>query len=149
VLTNETTERPSRSDDTDTAIRVISIIFFMISTRTHGILDYTFGALLLIAPWFTDWDKFSPEAWPLVAAGFAAIVYSVLTAYELGVVPLIPMRVHLALDFTSGLFLASSPWLFGFADRIFLPHLLAGLFEIGAVLMTRKSAVAQPRAIHA
>ena len=30
-----------------------------------------------------------------------------------------------------------SPWLFGFSDRVYLPHLIVGLFEIGTSLMTR------------
>jgi hypothetical protein len=45
--------------------------------------------------------------------------------------------VHLLLDAASGLLLAVSPWLFGFADRVFWPHLVIGLVEIGAALTTR------------
>jgi hypothetical protein len=33
--------------------------------------------------------------------------------------------------------LALSPWLFGFADRLFWPRLIVGLREIGAGLTTR------------
>jgi hypothetical protein len=47
------------------------------------------------------------------------------------------MRMHLLLDIASGMLLAASPWLFGFADRVFLPHLVVGLFEIVAGLATR------------
>ncbi len=41
------------------------------------------------------------------------------------------------IDVASGALLALSPWLFGFADRVFWPHLIIGLREIGAKLMTR------------
>jgi hypothetical protein len=47
------------------------------------------------------------------------------------------MPVHLATDVAAGALLAVSPWLFGFADRVYLPHLVVGLFEIAAGLMTR------------
>lgn len=72
--------------------------------------------------------------------GAALIVYSLLTDYELGVVKVIPMPVHLALDGISGLFLAASPWLFGFADEswnVWVPHLVVGIVEILAALTTQ------------
>ena len=60
-----------------------------------------------------------------------------MTDYELGVMRVIPMPVHLGIDIASGALLALSPWLFGFADRVFWPHLVVGIFEIGAGLTTR------------
>ena len=49
----------------------------------------------------------------------------------------IPTRVHGMLDYASGLLLIVAPYLFGFADRVYWPHLILGLAEIGAGLMTR------------
>jgi hypothetical protein len=68
--------------------------------------------------------------------GIAALAYSLLTAYELGAAPLIPMTGHLALDFFSGAFLAVSPWLLGFHDQVWIPHVLFGVMEMGAALTT-------------
>jgi hypothetical protein len=65
------------------------------------------------------------------------LVYSLLTKYEMGLSKVLPFRVHLTLDMIGGLFLAVSPWLFVFADRVWAPHLVLGLLEAGAVLMTR------------
>jgi hypothetical protein len=39
----------------------------------------------------------------------------------------------------SGILLAASPWIFGFADTVYLPHLILGIAEIGAALMTQKN----------
>jgi len=75
-----------------------------------------------------------------MALGIATIFYSVLTAYELGVVSIVPMPVHLVLDALSGLALALSPFLFGFAGRIATPYILLGLFEILFSLITRTRA---------
>ena len=47
------------------------------------------------------------------------------------------MPVHLGLDFASGVLLAASLWLFGFADRISTPHFVLGLLEVGVALTTR------------
>ena len=72
-----------------------------------------------------------------VALGAGALLYSLLTDYELGLVRALPMTLHLGLDFCSGALLAVSPWLFGFADDVWLPHVAFGLFEIGAALLTQ------------
>lgn len=109
----------------------------VIPTRTHGMLDYGMGALLMVAPWLLGFADSGPEMWVPILLGAGVIVYSLLTDYELGVARAIPMPTHLALDAAGGVLLAASPWLFGFADEVWLPHLVLGLLEIGASLMTR------------
>jgi hypothetical protein len=106
-------------------------------TRLHGIIDYLWGVALLAAPWLFGFADGGPAQWLAVVFGIGAILYSLVTDYELGLVRLIPMSLHLMLDGLAGAFLAVSPWLFGFADRIFLPHLLFGLFSVAASLITR------------
>jgi hypothetical protein len=108
-----------------------------IPTRVHGALDYLWGALLLATPWLLGFAQGGPETWIAVALAVGAIVYSLVTDYELGVARVISMRGHLLLDFLGGLLLAASPWLFGFADRVWLPHAAFGLFSVAASLMTR------------
>ena len=99
-------------------------------------LDYLVGALLIAAPWLFDFAEGGAETWVPVALGVSALMYSLMTDYELGLTRTISMRTHLTLDLLSGLLLAASPWIFGFAERVYLPHLLLGIFEIGASLMT-------------
>ena len=60
-----------------------------------------------------------------------------MTAYELGVLRVLPMELHLGLDALAGALLAASPWLFGFAREVYLPHLLFGLFSVVASFITR------------
>lgn len=109
----------------------------IIPTRIHGILDYLMGAVLIVAPWVLDFADGGPEQWVPVILGVGVILYSLLTNYELGVARVIPMAVHLGLDLAGGVVLAASPWVFGFSDEIWWPHLILGLLEIGASLMTR------------
>jgi SPW repeat len=108
-----------------------------IPTRVHGALDYLWGALLLAAPWLLGFARGGAETWTAIVFGIGAIVYSLLTDYELGVARVLSMRGHLLLDLLGGALLAASPWLFGFADRVRLPHVAFGLFSIAASLMTR------------
>ena len=107
-----------------------------IPTRTHGILDYVVGALLVVAPWLLGFADGGPAQWVPVILGLGVIVYSLLTNYELGLARVIPMPVHLGLDFLGGLVLAASPWLFGFADQIIWPHLLIGVIEMITAVST-------------
>lgn len=107
-----------------------------IPTRVHGMLDYLVGLLLIAAPWLLGFADGTWAQWSAIIVGIAALIYSLLTRYELGLVKVIPMPTHLALDALSGLFLAASPWLFGFADRIWWPHVLVGLVEIFFALTT-------------
>ena len=109
----------------------------VIPTRLHGMLDYGMGLLLIIAPWLLGFADGGPEQWVPVILGAGVILYSLLTDYELGVARIIPMPVHLGLDVAGGVVLAASPWIFGFADEIWWPHVVLGVLEIGAGLMTR------------
>ena len=108
-----------------------------IPTRTHGVIDYLMGVLLIVAPYLLGFADGTAAQWVPQIVGAALIGASLLTDYELGVVRVIPMPVHLGLDVAAGLLLAASPWLFGFADRVLWPHLILGLAEIGAGLTTR------------
>lgn len=107
-----------------------------ISTKTHGILDYVLGALLIVAPWLLGFNQGGAETWVPVMLGAGVILYSLFTRYELGVVKVIPMSGHLTLDFIGGALLAASPWLFGFSQIVSTPHLVLGLLEMGAALTT-------------
>jgi hypothetical protein len=99
-------------------------------------LDYTMGIILIIAPWLFQFGRGGAETWIFIILGAAVIFYSLLTNYELGAVRILSMPTHLWLDGISGALLALSPWLFGFADLVYLPHLIFGLLEIGAAVMT-------------
>ena len=111
----------------------------MIPTRIHGILDYATALLLLLAPWLFDFYRSAPATWVPVVLAAGALIYSVFTDYEAGVVKQLPMPVHLGLDAGSGVLLAASPWLFGFAGSVWEPHVVIGLFEIVVAALTRRT----------
>lgn len=98
------------------------------------------GIVLILSPRIFGLESGSPEAVVPVTFGWAALIYSALTRYELGLIKVVSFRTHLALDLMSGIFLAASPWLLGFAERVWVPHLMLGCVEIGAVLLTGRSA---------
>jgi hypothetical protein len=110
-----------------------------LSTKVHGVLDYLMGVLLIVSPWVLNFHRGGAETWIPVVLGAGAIVYSLLTDYELGAFKTLSMPAHLTLDLLSGIFLAVSPWLFNFDEYVYLPHLILGIAEIGASLVTKKT----------
>jgi hypothetical protein len=109
----------------------------IIPTRIHGVLDYVMGIVLIASPWVFDFSDGGVKTWLPVVLGAGTILYSLFTDYELGVVGAIPMPVHLVIDLVAGILLAASPWLFGFSDEVKYPHLILGLLEIGAVVLSQ------------
>lgn len=108
----------------------------IIPSRVHGAMDYLIGGLLILMPWLSGLPRTEPSGFLFIALGVAAIIYSFFTRYEWGVVPLLPMPGHLGLDLVHGALLAASPWLFDFADSVWVPHLALGLFEITVVVLS-------------
>jgi hypothetical protein len=111
-------------------------MFRIVPTRIHGFVDYLIGLAVVLMPFILGRGA-GPQTWLPVLLGGGLIVYSLLTEYEVGVVPLISMPAHLILDGLSGLFLASSPWLLGFAYLVWVPHLVLGLALVGAATITQ------------
>jgi hypothetical protein len=107
------------------------------STFLHGIGDYIGGIVLILAPYLFGFATGGIAQWLPMILGAVVIVYSLFTDFELGVVRVIPVRLHLIFDGIGGLFLAASPWLFGVSSEVFLPHLIFGILEIGASLTTK------------
>lgn len=108
-----------------------------VPTRVHGVADWLMGALLVALPWLLALDRGSAEGLIPLGLGAAALLVTFFTDHELGVVRRIPMTAHLWVDGLAGALLATSPWLFGFADRVWLPHLMLGLTEVVASLVTK------------
>lgn len=110
----------------------------IISTKLHGVLDYVVGIILIASPWIFNFDNGTAAQWVPVIIGIMVLLMSLMTNYELGMIKKIPMATHLTMDVIAGIILALSPWIFGFADQVYLPHLVIGIFSIGTGLMTER-----------
>jgi len=109
-----------------------------LSTKVHGLLDYLGGITIVLSPFLFWTTAMEADLWVPVIMGAALILVSVWTDYEWGAFKSISMRSHLAIDTIAGVLLAASPWLFGFADVVYWPFVIFGLFEIGSALITKK-----------
>lgn len=112
----------------------------VIPTGVHGMIDYAASGALYATPALLGLSDVPPSSRTLRVASGAAVASSLLTDYELGVVKVVPMPVHLMLDAMSGALIAASPWLLGFAkegSRYWLPHALMGTTEVLVALMSK------------
>jgi len=110
-------------------------------TKVHGVLDYVVGLALILAPnIFQFADVGGPAVFIPRLLGVVLIAYSLFTRYELGVIKVISMPYHLIVDFLAALFLALSPFLFGFSNKtanVWLPHVVVGIAVIAVVIVSK------------
>jgi SPW repeat len=113
-----------------------------IPTRFHAPLDYIVGFALIAAPWIFQFSEHTAAMVVPIVLGIGLIGYSLFTDYELGVWKVAPMAVHNLIDVVAGLMLATSPWVFGFADEsanVWVPHVLVGLAAVFLGLTTKQA----------
>ncbi len=124
-----------------------------VPTWLHGYFDYIGGIGLIAAPFVFGFFNVGGVAVILpMVLGVGLILYSLLTNYERGIpaLKLIPMPVHLILDFVASALLAASPFLFGFynqAPNVWLPHVVAGLGVIVLVIVSQTHPQVKARAV--
>lgn len=112
-----------------------------IPTKVHGALDYIVAIALIFAPMIF---KFSDVGGPAVVIpivlGIALFAYSLFTNYEWGLVRVLGMPYHLIIDVLASIFLALSPFMFGFADKplnVWVPHVAVGITVIVVVIFSK------------
>ena len=114
-----------------------------IPTPVHGAADYVLGIALLALPWI--WMEESPiGAWIPIALGAVILVQAVMTDWELSLAKLVPVPMHLTMDAVLGLALAASPFVLGYWEEIWIPHVLIGAMMVGAAAFTRTRRDAAP-----
>ena len=120
----------------------------IIPTFVHGIADYIGGIVLLAAPNIFGFAEAGGAAvWIPRIIGIIVLLQSICTRYEVGLIKVLPMKMHLMNDYIASLFLAASPWLFGFSDgpsNVWMPHVVVGVLVFLLTLMTQS----EPRALH-
>jgi hypothetical protein len=111
----------------------------ILSSAIHAQLDYLFITILVALATFVGWGN--TLSWLLVALAFGSWIYSMLTRYELGLSGVLPLRIHLAIDILSGLFLIVAPFLWLDQESHMTIWLIgAGLLELAVALMTETEA---------
>ncbi len=112
--------------------------------KVHNVLDFVVGIALILAPNIFGFSDVGGAAVMIPRLiGAASILLGLFTdGYGFAIVKLIPVKIHLWIDFVAGLVLAASPWLFGFSDKkanAWVPHVVVGLALVAVSLVTKTS----------
>lgn len=111
----------------------------LISSKVHTYIGLLVGVALVVAPWLFAFDDVEASKWSAIGVGLFILLNEPMTTSPASPLKLVPMRVHLAVDVVTGIFLAATPWLFGFADEdlnVWLPHVVVGVLVAGYALVT-------------
>lgn len=116
----------------------------MISTRIHGAIDYAVAGVLLAAPFLFGFADGGPAQWATMTMGGIALLYSLFTRYELGLIRLLPMRGHLMIDLAFAPVLIGLPFLWRFSGQVWLPHVVLGAAGLLVTALTAASLRREP-----
>ncbi|WP_108882415.1 SPW repeat domain-containing protein [Anderseniella sp. Alg231-50] len=87
-----------------------------ITKTIHAYLDYPVAISLVAMPFILGLGSVNPLAfWLSVATGIAAFVLTVLTDHHLGIIRVLPYKLHLTVDFLVGLVFVAAPFALGLA----------------------------------
>jgi hypothetical protein len=84
----------------------------LLAPRPHGYIDYVAVIALALAP--TLFGFAGAPATICYVLAVVQLAMSLLTAYPLGLVKLIPFPVHGGVELVTALFLVAAPWIFRF-----------------------------------
>lgn len=86
-----------------------------ITKEIHAYLDYPVAIALIGLPFILGLGASNPMALYLsVATGVAALILTILTDHHLGLVRVIPYRIHLIVDFMVAVVFLAAPFIFSF-----------------------------------
>ena len=98
------------------------------------------GLLLLVAPNLLDFaDVGGAAVWVPRIVGLMILLQALMTDYELGLIKVLPIGMHLLADYVVGLVLLASPWLFNFSGRsreATITVVVVGILVLGVTAMT-------------
>ena len=88
----------------------------VVTKQMHAFLDYPVALSLLTVPFLLQLGSSNPLAlWLAVGVGVAALVLTVLTDHQLGVVRVLPYGFHLAVDGAVGVVFVLAPFALSFS----------------------------------
>lgn len=109
-----------------------------VTKSIHAYLDYPVAFALLILPFVLGLGETAPLALYLsVATGAAALALTIFTDHHLGLVRILPYRLHLAVDLAVGLVFLAAPFALGFGGIDAAYYLLNGAAVVTVIALSK------------
>lgn len=111
-------------------------------TKTiHAYLDYPVALSLIFLPMLLNLGHSHPLAfWLSVVTGITAFGLTLLTDHHLGVLRILPYRVHLAVDLIVGLTFLAAPFALGFSGLDAAYYWLNGAAVLAVIALHKPEA---------
>jgi hypothetical protein len=113
-----------------------------ISNTFFGYFSYVLGVVMMASPWLFHFVDVRGAAlfFPFMF-GWFQIIMAIFSRTKAGMVGVFPVQMHCFLNTFAGFAIMCTPWMYGFAPKVFLPHLILGgiMFTLG--VFTKNSPV--------
>lgn len=98
-----------------------------ISTTFFGFFGYILALTTMSSPWlFGFWHVGGASLFIPLLFGWFHLIMCIFSNTKAGMLGVFPIQMHCVLNVLSGFILLVSPFLYGFCDRVYLPHLILG-----------------------
>ena len=107
-----------------------------VTKSIHAYLDYPVALGLMALPFVLGLGASHPLAFTLsFVTGIAALLLTILTDHHLGIIRILPYKLHLTVDFLVGVVFVLAPFLLGFSGIDLAFYLVIGLTVFAVVGM--------------
>jgi len=107
----------------------------LFTQKFHAYIDYPVAFGLLAMPFLLGFSGIA--LWLSVATGAAALVLTLLTNHETGLIKILPYSLHLAVDGMVGVAFVLAPFILGFAGLSMAYYLVIGATVLAVVGLHR------------
>lgn len=117
-----------------------------VTKNIHAYLDYPVALGLIGLPVVLNLGQSNPLAfWLSVVTGVAALILTMLTDHETGLIRVVPYSFHLIADFAVGVVFLAAPFVLGFKGIDFAYYVVNALAVL-TVVSLHKPEAAEPQA---
>jgi hypothetical protein len=114
----------------------------IMNKNVHAYLDYPVALGLMAMPALLGLGATNPLAfWLSTVTGIAALVLTIFTDHQLGLIKILPYKLHLAVDFLVGLAFVAAPFALGFAGLDAAYYWVLGATVLVVVTLDRTEAM--------
>lgn len=105
-----------------------------VTKKMHAMIDYPVAIALITLPFLLGLGASNPLAFYLsVITGVAALLLTLITDHQTGIIKLISYKLHLIVDFTVGATFVLLPLVLGFSGLDLIYYLANGLAVLTVV----------------
>ncbi len=116
-----------------------------VTKNIHAYLDYPVALGLIGLPVVLNLGQSNPLAfWLSVVTGVAALILTMLTDHETGLIRVVPYSFHLIVDFAVGVVFLAAPFVLGFKGIDFAYYVVNALAVL-TVVSLHKPEAAEPQ----